>query len=141
MVQWPRCLNGSGGANVQVVLSAGQALLIDNHFRVVLGLRRTTLSDVHAVQPRPPHHRPGRYHWTRLSRAGARSIRHVVAPFGGRFIAPCLPSKTEPPTLIRGENRGDRELLRIGGWCQNARVEIPKASGGTRPLGISTHRA
>jgi hypothetical protein len=34
------------------VLSAGQALPIDNHFRVVLGLRRTTLSDIHAVQPR-----------------------------------------------------------------------------------------
>jgi len=80
---------------VQVVPSAGQALRIDNQFRVVLGLRRTTLSDVHAVQPWPPHHRPGRYRWTPLSRAGLHLSAMSLHPLAAEFIAPCLPTKTD----------------------------------------------
>jgi hypothetical protein len=83
-------------ANVQVVLSGGQALRIDNHFPVMLGSRRTYQSDVHAFPS------PGR-----LIPAGAIGLDSFAPAFhlsamslGPRtlaagFIAPCLPTKAE----------------------------------------------
>ena len=83
------------------MLSTGQALLIDNHFRVVLGLRRTTLSDTLLC-------RPGRLITGRGAIVGLDSFApglHLSAmslrprPLAARFIAPCLPTKTDPPRL------------------------------------------
>src|SRR6516162_6328806 len=85
----------ASNANLQVVLSAGLALRIDNHFRVVLGSRRTTLSDVLLC-------RPGRPITGRGAIVGLDSFAprlHLSAlslrPLAAGFIAPCLPTKTD----------------------------------------------
>ena len=52
-------------------------LRIDNHFPVMLGLRRAPVR--RTTIPVAPALILGRGYWTRFFRAGAPSIRHVVA--------------------------------------------------------------
>jgi hypothetical protein len=80
---------------LQVVLSAGLALRIDNHFRVVLGSRRTTLSDVLLCRPGRPI--TGRGAIVGLDSFAPRLHLSAISlrPLAAGFIAPCLPTKTD----------------------------------------------
>jgi hypothetical protein len=80
---------------LQVVLSAGLALPIDNHFRVVLGARRTTCPTYMPCSP-------GRLITGRGAIVGLDShapgldlSAMSLHPLAAEFIASCLPSKTD----------------------------------------------
>src|SRR5215813_4303908 len=61
------------------------ALRMDNHFPVVFGSRRTTLSGVYFPAAPATSSLAGALRWTRLLRAASPSIRHVVASSGCRL--------------------------------------------------------